>query len=230
MFSDASIDAAFHEEIAPSFADEADDSVLVDLPALFAGADVLLWARSGANHRPQRQHHPGSPWRGETRTYDCRHIEQYRWAPAIPRSSAAVGALLDREPLRGQCTLAIDHTGVGRPVFDMFVEARLQPIGITITGGVELASGNPRFNGTWRRSCWWAWCNGSCSRGACALGPPTARRTLQKELRDFRVKISKAANETYEAREGAHDDIVLSLALSLFIAEHPLPRFRPLGE
>ena len=45
--------------------------------------------------------------------------------------------------------------------------------------------------------------------------------TLQKELRDFRVKISKAANETYDAREGAHDDLVLSLAVALFVAEHP---------
>jgi hypothetical protein len=53
--------------------------------------------------------------------------------------------------------------------------------------------------------------------------------TLQKELRDFRVKISKAANETYDAREGAHDDLVLSLAIALFAAEHPAPRWLPVG-
>jgi hypothetical protein len=39
VFSDAAIDAAFHEDIAPLFDDEPDeDGVLVDLPALFAGA------------------------------------------------------------------------------------------------------------------------------------------------------------------------------------------------
>ena len=54
--------------------------------------------------------------------------------------------------------------------------------------------------------------------------------TLQKELRDFRVKISKAANETYEAREGQHDDIVLALAIALFAGEHPLNRWQPVGE
>jgi hypothetical protein len=43
--------------------------------------------------------------------------------------------------------------------------------------------------------------------------------TLQRELRDFRVKISKAAHEVYEAREGASDDIVLALAIALFVAE-----------
>ena len=45
----------------------------------------------------------------------------------------------------------------------------------------------------------------------------------QKELRDFRVKISKAAHETYEAREGTHDDLVLSLAIALFVAENQGP-------
>ena len=53
--------------------------------------------------------------------------------------------------------------------------------------------------------------------------------TLQRELRDFRVKISKAANETYDAREGAHDDLVLALAIGLFAAEHPLRRWLPVG-
>jgi Terminase large subunit, T4likevirus-type, N-terminal len=40
VFSDAAIDAAFHDDVAPLFGeDEAEDaSVLVDLPALFAGA------------------------------------------------------------------------------------------------------------------------------------------------------------------------------------------------
>jgi hypothetical protein len=52
---------------------------------------------------------------------------------------------------------------------------------------------------------------------------------LQKELRDFRVKISKAANETYDARESTHDDLVLSLAIALFVAEHPAPRWLPVG-
>src|SRR5262245_54996782 len=72
---------------------------------------------------------------GDERTYDCRHIEQYALGTSYPTIVRAVGATLDRDPLRGQCTLVIDHTGVGRPVFDMFVEAKLEAIGITIVGG-----------------------------------------------------------------------------------------------
>ena len=43
--------------------------------------------------------------------------------------------------------------------------------------------------------------------------------TLQKEMLDFRVKISDNANDLYSAREGAHDDLVLSLALALWFGE-----------
>src|SRR5262245_35178243 len=74
---------------------------------------------------------------GETRTYDVRHIEQYRLGTSYPDIVRSLGATLGREPLRRQCLLIIDHTGVGRPIYDLFVEAHLQPIGITITGGVS---------------------------------------------------------------------------------------------
>jgi hypothetical protein len=53
--------------------------------------------------------------------------------------------------------------------------------------------------------------------------------TLKQELRDFRVRVSKSANEIYEAREGAHDDLLLSLCVGLFVAEHPRPRWLPVG-
>jgi hypothetical protein len=53
---------------------------------------------------------------------------------------------------------------------------------------------------------------------------------LREELRNFRVHVSKSANEIYEAREGSKDDIVLSLAVALFAAEHPGQKFVPIGD
>jgi hypothetical protein len=158
---------------------------------------------------------------GDARSYDARYLEQYRLGTSYPTIVRSVGALLDREPLRGQCTLAIDHTGVGRPIFDMFVEKGRRPIGITITGGT-----------TWHRDTAVQWhvskivLVGLVQRflqsGRLRIGATLPHAaTLQQELRDFRVKISKAAHETYDAREGAHDDLVLSLAIALFVAEHP---------
>jgi hypothetical protein len=165
----------------------------------------------------------------DERTYDCRHIEQYKLGTSYPTIVKAVQAMIGREPLRGQCTLVIDHTGVGRPVFDMFAEAGLQPIGLTITGGAS-----------WHRETSTQWhvakiqLVGSVQRflqsGRLRIGAKLPHAaTLQKELRDFRVKISKAANETYDSREGAHDDLVLSLAIALFASEHPAPKWLPVG-
>jgi hypothetical protein len=166
---------------------------------------------------------------GDTRAYDVRHIEQYKLGTSYPRIVESVGALLDREPLAGDCTLIIDHTGVGRPIYDMFVDVKLQPIGITITGGT-----------TWHRETPRQWhvakillvgmVQKFLQSGRLRIGVKLLHAsTLQKELREFRVKISKAANETYESREGAHDDIVLALAIALFVAEHPAPRWLPVG-
>ena len=166
---------------------------------------------------------------GDERAYDCRHIEQYKLGTPYPAIVRSVGALLAREPLTGDCTLAIDHTGVGRPVYDLFIEAKLKAIGITITGGA-----------TWHKETTYQWhvakillvgiVQKYLQSGRLRIGAKLPHAaTLQKELRDFRVKIGKAANETYEAREGQHDDIVLSLAIALFAAEHPFRRWLPIG-
>lgn len=166
---------------------------------------------------------------GDERTFDCRHIEQYTLGTSYPAIVRDVSALVDREPLRGQCTLVIDHTGVGRPVFDMFTEAGLQAIGITITGGASWHRETPR---QWHvaKIQLVGIVQKFLQSGRLRIGAKLPHAaTLQKELRDFRVKFSKAANETYESREGAHDDIVLALAIALFAAEHPARRWLPVG-
>jgi hypothetical protein len=165
-----------------------------------------------------------------THTYDARHIEQWPLGTPYPSIVADVRATMDRYPLRGQCRLCIDHTGVGRPLYDMFMEARLQPIGITITGGAG-----------WYRETGRQWhvskvmLVGTVQKflqsGRLRIGRTLKHAgTLQKELRDFRVQVSKAANEIYGAREGAHDDLTLALACALFVAENPGPRFVPVGD
>jgi hypothetical protein len=166
---------------------------------------------------------------GDERRYDCRYIEQFTLGTSYPSIVRHVAALLDRKPLAGNCLLAIDFTGVGAPVYDMFVEAKLQPVGILITGGAS-----------WHRETSRQWhvakillvgiVQKYLQSGRLHIGAKLPHAgTLQKELRDFRVKISKAANETYEAREGAHDDLVCGLAVGLWVAEHPLNRWLPIG-
>ncbi len=48
--------------------------------------------------------------------------------------------------------------------------------------------------------------------------------TLVRELENFRVKITAARNEVFEAwREGAHDDLVLATGLVAWWGEKGLP-------
>jgi hypothetical protein len=42
--------------------------------------------------------------------------------------------------------------------------------------------------------------------------------TLKRELADFRVKVTEAGHETFSAREGAHDDLVLAVSLPIWLA------------
>jgi hypothetical protein len=161
----------------------------------------------------------------DDRAYDARYIEQFPLRTSYPAIVRQVSALMDRAPLREQCTLAIDHTGVGRPVFEMFVHGRHQPIGVTITGGAAWSI-DPHDRDQWHVSK--IQLVGTVQRflqsGRLRIGATLPHaHTLQKELRDFRVKISKASNEIYESREGTHDDLVLSLAIALFVAEHEGP-------
>jgi hypothetical protein len=157
---------------------------------------------------------------GAERSYDVRYIEQFTLGTSYPTIVESVGTLLDRAPLAGDGTLVIDHTGVGRPVFDMFVNDLRKPLGITITGGT-----------TWHEEDYRQWhvskimlvstVQRVLQSGRLCIGAKLPHAgTLQTELRNFRVKISKAANETYDAREGAHDDLVLALAVALFAGEH----------
>jgi hypothetical protein len=45
--------------------------------------------------------------------------------------------------------------------------------------------------------------------------------TLTRELESFQVKITESAHDTYGAwREGAHDDLVLAVALALWACVH----------
>ena len=49
---------------------------------------------------------------------------------------------------------------------------------------------------------------------------------LMKELQTFRVKIRTSANETFESwRERDHDDMVLAVALAVWMGEHGLKKF-----
>ncbi len=128
-------------------------------------------------------------------------------------------------PLRDNSVLAVDATGVGRPVVDQLKALGLSFKSVVITSGhrgfrdgdtyrvpkkdlisrpqVLLQEGNRRLK--------------------IAPSLPEAG-TLVQELLTFRHKISDAGNDTYGPwREGQHDDLLLALCLAVWAADRRSP-------
>jgi len=51
----------------------------------------------------------------------------------------------------------------------------------------------------------------------------TEAEAMKKELKDFRRRLSDAGRATYAARTGAHDDLVLAVAIAAWWASRPPP-------
>lgn len=151
--------------------------------------------------------------------YHLRHLERFKLGTPYPAIVKRVTELLATPPLRGQAALVVDATGVGAAVVDLLRGAGLSPVAVTITAG-ERAE---RVDGGWRVpkrdlvGVLQVLFQGK--RLLIAESLPEAL-TLTKELLSFQVKITAAAHDVYGAwREGAHDDLVLAVALACWYAE-----------
>jgi hypothetical protein len=162
-----------------------------------------------------------------------RHLQRFALGTPYTSIVSAVAQLSGTALLRDQATMTVDQTGVGRPLVEMLRQApvpcRIVPV--TITGGnavtvaedggfhvpkKELVTGLQLL------------LQGRRLKVARRL-PDT--NLLVRELLNFRVKITAAANETFGSwREGDHDDLVLAVALACWQAERdqPWPE-RPFG-
>jgi hypothetical protein len=157
---------------------------------------------------------------GPEAIYHCRHLQRFRLGTSYPSIVNSVRELCLREPLlTWMPRLAIDQTGVGAAVADIFRQARLnadlQPI--VIHGGDRATN----EDGIWRVP----------KRelvGVVQVALQTRRLRLAKELpelgvltqelQNFQVSISEAGHDSYEARVGKHDDLVLALTMALWLA------------
>ena len=114
-------------------------------------------------------------------------------------------------------TLVIDATGVGRPVVDMFDLHGVYSRAVTITGGAQVSEDGRNLRVPKADLV------GACQKllqtkrlhipASIALGP-----TFAKELIAFRVKTSAAGHDSFDAKSGTHDDLVLAVCLAVWSA------------
>jgi hypothetical protein len=142
-----------------------------------------------------------------------------------------VKQLLDRDLLRGNedqkpAELVIDAGGVGRGVADMFRDAGMKPICVTITGGLETTCTGPNRYNVAKHAL-------ITDLDALIHHPDHPLRfskhlreqaALAEEIADFTKNTRAAGRNTYEARQGRHDDMVLAVALAAWWISRPKPQ------
>ncbi|MFN7996935.1 MAG: hypothetical protein U0Q18_25195 [Bryobacteraceae bacterium] len=154
-----------------------------------------------------------------------RYLERVPLGTPYPEVVERVGRVVRSAELAGRCHLIVDATGVGRPVVDLLRRARLNCnlIPVLITGG-DLESQERGYYRTPKRDL----ISGlrlllemDSLQIATRLehGP-----TLTSELAEMRVRMTGAGNEQFGVwREGAHDDLVLAVALACWGARKVYP-------
>lgn len=153
--------------------------------------------------------------------YHCRALERYPLGTPYPQIVMSVKERLQLPALRGRTTLVVDATGVGRAVVDLLRAARLYPVPVSITSGQQVTRDDPYWNVPKRDLVGVLQVLLQSKRLKFAETMPLVP-TLIQELQGFQVRITEHANDTYGAwREGAHDDLVLSLAVAAWYGERP---------
>lgn len=206
--------------------------------AYFLGLDLGQAADYSALAVLERQG-PPSP----EAVYHCRHLQRWPLRTAYPAIVADTAGIVADERLQRAYRdlvsrerygflselqaeeraaiplLAVDATGVGAPVVDLFrreeMNAQLRPV--QITGG-DTVTGEGGFTRVPKRDLVSvAQVALQTGRLKIAASLPEAA-TLTRELLNFQVKINlDTAHDSYGAwREGAHDDLVLAICLALW--------------
>jgi hypothetical protein len=159
----------------------------------------------------------------ETTYYDVRHLQRWPVGTSYPAIIRDVRSMIEQDPLRN-CMIAIDQTGVGRTIVDMFRE--LEPAAdvraITLTLGHTVHWNNrshyvPKLEmaGVMQTLL-------QTHRIKFAICPETPE--LVKELQTFRVKVPATPVEDFESwRERPHDDLCFAVMMAVWLGEREGP-------
>jgi hypothetical protein len=155
------------------------------------------------------------------RSYALRHLKRWPLGTAYPLIVAEVATLAGTPPLDWPI-LGVDQTGVGGAVVGMLraaaLPARLRPVLIT-AGHATLLADDGVFHVAKKELV--SVLQVLLQSRRLKIAPLPERDLLLREFQTFKVKVTAAANETFEAwRERDHDDMVLAVAIAAWLGEH----------
>jgi hypothetical protein len=174
-------------------------------PSAVAIVERLTWWRPNMVRSTKLV--PGEP------EYQCRFLHRLPLGMPYPEQVAYVRQLMGRQELEG-ALLTVDATGCGRPIYDLFrAGGLLEPVGVLITAGTGEGGGDGGLRRVAKLEL--------VSLLQAHLHNQTLRiakeaRVLASELSSFKAGFTGTGSMTFNARSGAHDDLVLAVSLALW--------------
>jgi hypothetical protein len=156
----------------------------------------------------------------DDRTLTLTALERVRHRP-YPDVAQLVADTMAALP---DAVLLVDCTGVGRPVTDQLTRLRVRHIRINIHGGAAVTALDDGTLSVPKRDLIGALVVGFEAKTLrIAAGLPHAE-TLEREAAAFTMKLSASGHDSYSAREGEHDDLLLAVSLPVWhVGRRPPP-------
>jgi len=155
--------------------------------------------------------------------YALRHLRRFPLGTPYTEIVPAVAEIANSRTLTGS-PLVVDQTGVGRAVVDMLSQAAGWVVPVTITAGHAVTQVEDRSWHVPKKELVTSLQVIMQSRRLQIARSLPDAATLVRELQNFQVKITAAANETFGTwRDGQHDDLVLAVAMACWWAERNPP-------
>ena len=115
-------------------------------------------------------------------------------------------------------TVLVDVTGVGRPVTDQLDRLDVPHTRINIHGGGAVTTLDDGTRSVPKRDLISALVVGFEGETLAIAGGLKHADALEREADAFQMKLSASGHDTYNAREGEHDDLLLAVALPVWYA------------
>ena len=198
-------------------------------------AIAILVHRRGivdAGNSFERRHGLSGPKQTKAERIDVRHLQRMPLHTPYPEIVRHIAELMARPPLAdSKPQLVLDLTGVGAPLFDMFVAAGLKPLGIVITGAFVdsvqwVTESRVHVSKQLLISTVDARLHAAELRFSAQLAEAAAMRA---ELQNFRRQLTAQGRSTFSARTGTHDDLLLAVAIGCWFLSLPPPPRITLG-
>jgi hypothetical protein len=148
--------------------------------------------------------------------YHVRHLKRFPLGTESPEIIEFISQLMARRTLAGRTGLIVDATSFGMLIAQEMRRCGLRPVPITFTSGVRSRGNNvPKKNLLSRLLLLF-------QQGRLRIPPSIKLRAeLIEEFDNFTVKYTKNGNPTFSAAAGAHDDLIMALALACHFLKVP---------